>query len=76
MHADAGSEVTDDDRVKRVESGIRARLTKLCSHMPSDQFEQMVQDIAVNELKPPDYGLPREVAPAPAVIAMVTRARS
>lgn len=75
LHADEGSKVTNEDRVKRAEKGIRGRLSELCSHMPNDRFEQMVRDIAVNQLKAPYYGTMREVAPAPAVIAPVTRAR-
>ncbi len=75
MHAEEGSEVTNDDRAKRAEKGIRARLTRLCIHMPNDQFEQMVRDITVNELKPPYYGVSLAVAPPPAVIAPATRAR-
>lgn len=68
--------MNSNDREERVQSEIRARLKKVCAHMSGESFEQMVRDIAVNEMKPPYYGAMRDREHAPVVIDRVTGVRS
>jgi hypothetical protein len=40
------------DRFEQTKDAIRNRLKRICGHMDDADFEQMVEKIAVNQLKP------------------------
>jgi hypothetical protein len=53
----------DDDRVASLKEEIRARLQDVCSHLPPDLFDELIDKIAAQELKSltpdPEYFRPR-----------------
>lgn len=40
------------EKLEQTKDAVRSRLRQVCSHMPEADFEQMVEKIALNELKP------------------------
>jgi len=43
--------MTDDPAMSKLKDEIRSRLERVCSHLPNDSFEQLIQKIAEKERK-------------------------
>jgi len=41
----------EDERLQNLQAEIRERLRKVCSHMPENEFEKLVEDVAANARK-------------------------
>jgi len=46
----------DSERLERTKDAVRARLKTVCSHLSEAEFEKLVSQVAINELKLPTMG--------------------